>query len=91
MESKCNTHKFLYFSSVFDLDIRFRRFVDDLEREVLDISLHLNIVEFATDETFSVEYTKRVKNQYGSLRKKTKIQHTYGWGSLQPDSSQHLQ
>jgi hypothetical protein len=51
------THEFLILASILDTHIRLPRLVKDLEREVLDIGLHLCIIEFAADEAFGVEDT----------------------------------
>jgi hypothetical protein len=52
------TYKFLILAAVLDTNIRLPGLIEDLEREVLDIGLHLDIIEFAADETLGVEYTK---------------------------------
>jgi hypothetical protein len=47
--------KFLGLATVFDDDNGLTALVDDFEGEVLDIRLDLSVVEFATDETLSIE------------------------------------
>jgi hypothetical protein len=37
------------------MDVRLPAPVENLEGEVLDIGLHLGIIEFAADETFGIE------------------------------------
>ena len=52
------SHEFLLLSTVLDTNVRLSALVDTLEGKVLEIGLHLDIIEFAADETLSVEYTK---------------------------------
>lgn len=42
-------------ATVLDLDVGLATLVDDLEREVLHIGLHLSVRELAADETLGVE------------------------------------
>ena len=70
-------NEFLVLTAVVDANVRFARLVDDLEREVLDIGLHFTIVEFATDESLSVEHTAK-KN--GSEDKKRNAIAYVLWG-----------
>ena len=51
------THEFLLLASVLNTHIGLPGLVKDLEWEVLDIGLHLCVIEFAADETFGVEDT----------------------------------
>jgi hypothetical protein len=55
--AKVSTHEFLLFATVLDTDVRLPRLVEDLKGEVLEIGLHLEIIEFAADETLGVEDT----------------------------------
>jgi hypothetical protein len=48
------THKFLLLATILDTDVRPPSPVENLEGEVLDVGLHLGIIEFAADETFCV-------------------------------------
>jgi len=41
-----------------DTDVGLSSLVEDRERELLDIGLHLCIIKFAADKTLSVEDTK---------------------------------
>jgi hypothetical protein len=41
-----------------DTDVGLSSLVEDRERELLNIGLHLRIIEFATDKTLGVEDTK---------------------------------
>ena len=52
------THKFLLLASVLDTDIGLPSLVKALEWEVLEIGLHLCVIEFAADKTFGVEDPK---------------------------------
>jgi hypothetical protein len=49
------TYKFLLLAPVLELDVRFAISAKYLEREMLDIRLHLRVAEFTTDETFGIE------------------------------------
>ena len=51
------THEFLILASILDTHIGLPSLVDDLEWEVLEVGLHLCIIEFAADETFGIEDT----------------------------------
>jgi hypothetical protein len=51
------THEFLIHASILDTHIGLPSLVEDLEWEVLDIGLHLCVIEFAANETFGVEDT----------------------------------
>jgi hypothetical protein len=53
--AKFSTHEFLLLATVLDTDVRLPGLVENLEGEVLDIGLHLDIIEFAADETLGVE------------------------------------
>jgi hypothetical protein len=50
-----SAHKFLLLATVLNADVRLSGLVGNLEGEVLDIGLHLRIIEFAADETFGVQ------------------------------------
>jgi len=58
MNATLFTYKFLLLASVLDTDIGLPSLVKALEWEVLEIGLHLCVIEFAADETFGVEDTK---------------------------------
>jgi hypothetical protein len=49
------TYELLGLAPVFDLDDGFPTFVDDLEREVLEIRLDLCIAEFTADHAFGIK------------------------------------
>ena len=55
--AKISTHEFLLLATVLDTNVRLSALVDALEGEVLEIGLHLKIMEFAANETLSVEDT----------------------------------
>jgi hypothetical protein len=57
MNVTLSTHEFLILASILDTHIGLPRLVQDLEWEMLDVGLHLCIIEFAADETFGVENT----------------------------------
>jgi hypothetical protein len=52
-----DTYEFFLLAAVFNTDIGFAAFAEDLEREVLDIRLNLGIVELATNKMFCIENT----------------------------------
>jgi hypothetical protein len=56
-----STHEFLLLTTVLDTDVRLPGLVENLEGEVLDIGLHLEIIEFAADETLGVEDTTQME------------------------------
>ena len=58
MNATLFTYKFLLLASVLDTDIGLPSLVKALEWEVLEIGLHLCVIEFTADETFGVEDTK---------------------------------
>ena len=58
---KWNTYEFLGFASVLDRNIGLSSLVDHLEGKVLDIGLHFDIVELATNETLGTEDAVRVR------------------------------
>ena len=55
------THEFFLLTTVLNLDVGLSSLTYDLEGEVLDIRLDFYVVEFATDETLSIEYTDQVE------------------------------
>ena len=61
---KWNTHEFLGFASVLDSNIGFSSLVGHLEGEVLDIGLHFDIVELATNETLGIEDAENACQQW---------------------------
>jgi len=52
------TYEFLLLASVLDTNIRLPGLVEDLEREVLDVILHFEVIKLAADETLGVEDTE---------------------------------
>ena len=52
------THEFLLLASVLDTDIGLPSLVEALEWEVLEIGLHLCVIEFAADKTLGVKNTE---------------------------------
>ena len=52
------THEFLLLASVLDTNIRLPGLVEDLEREVLDVVLHFELIKLAAYETLGVEDTE---------------------------------
>ena len=49
------TYEIFLLASVLHLDIRLAVLAKDLEREMLQVGLHLSISELATDKTFGIE------------------------------------
>ena len=54
------TYEIFLLASVLHLDIRLAVLAKDLEREMLQIGLHLSISELATDKTFGIENAGRM-------------------------------
>jgi len=52
------THEFLLLASVLNTNIGLPGLVEDLEREVLDVILHFEVIKLAADETLGVEDTE---------------------------------
>ena len=62
---KWNTYEFLGFASVLDRNIGLSILVDHLEGKVLDIGLHFDIIELATNKTLGTEDAVRVRVSHG--------------------------
>jgi hypothetical protein len=51
------TYKFLILASVLDTNIRLPTLIEDFEREMPEVCLHLSVIEFAADETLGIKDT----------------------------------
>jgi hypothetical protein len=54
-ESGWCTYEFFLLTSVLDPDVWLAIFADDFKGEMFNVGLHLGVIEFTTDETFSIE------------------------------------
>jgi hypothetical protein len=57
--NQISTHEFFVFAAVLNTNIGLAAFIEDLEREVFDIGLHLSIIEFTADETLGIKDTDK--------------------------------
>jgi hypothetical protein len=55
------TDKFLFLTTVGDLDVGFAAFVENFKGEVFNVGLHFGIREFASNKSFSIENTDKIR------------------------------
>lgn len=81
------TYEFLGLASVFNRNIGLSSLVQHLEGEMLDIGLHFNIVELATNETLGIEDTENGRSAVEMI--KSGNESTCCEGSWLPGSLRH--